>query len=186
MMRKWQKMNKKEYQIIVTQMDNRKDVSILTYINRALLPVLMSFTIGITIYQGLAEGGLLTSLIQTFDPSFIAKTHPENLGIIQPKVAFEHIWVEMGKFATFCVLPMIVTFFFTSMLIPSSWLLDDAGVAYYIRNLKQRSINDVESISSWLLKIVGGFFGMSAILSFISLFNPFFGQVNSLDRKSVV
>jgi hypothetical protein len=175
-----------DYKVIVTQMDNRRDVSMTTYITRALLPIMIGLTIGITVYTGMGEDGFITSMIRLTSSNFVAQTNPDNLGIIQENVPFDRIWVEMGKFALYCILPMIITFFATAALIPSSWLLDDAGVSFYIKHRKERGINDVESISSWLLSIIGGFFGMSAIISFVNLFNPFFDQIGALSDAIVV
>ncbi len=172
---------KLDYKIIVTQMDVRYDVSIFTYIKRAILPIFIAFTIGISIYTGLSSSGWLTGLISNFKPNFVGLTNPKSLGIVRQDVPFDRIWVEMGNFAGYCILPMLVTYFLTAVLIPSGWVLDDAGITYYVKYKKYRGINDVESVSTWLLGVISGFFGMSGLLSFISLFNPFLGQLGSLE-----
>jgi hypothetical protein len=175
-----QKIGWLDYDVVVTQMDNRNNMHKVNLIKRMLLPLTIAFTIGVGIYLGLGEGGILTQLIRIFIKGFPAQTNSSVLGIYTPGTPVDDIWAEMGKFARYCVFPMLISYIFAVIIIPGGWLLDDAGVAYLIKEKKYRGINDIEPVSSWLLNIISGVFGTSALLSFISLFLPMFRQLDRL------
>ncbi|MBD3350938.1 MAG: hypothetical protein GF364_05575 [Candidatus Lokiarchaeota archaeon] len=174
------KRKMKDYKVIIVNMENKDKVSSVTRLSRLLLPLLISLTIGITIYQGLGETG---SIYTAFQGTLIDHplTNPSVLGVItKDMTTVNDVWIEIGKFARYCVLPMIITYLFISIIIPGSWLLDDAGVCYYEKALQYREISDVDSISKWMLGFVSGLFGFTAITSFFSLFSPMLGSLGSL------
>lgn len=175
------KSDRKDYRIVVIDMKEKDEVSSVTRISRMLLPFLISITIGITIYQGLGEDGFIYNALSSAGMADLPLTNPTVLGIMTDQMtSADDIWVEIGKFARYCILPMIVTYGFTAILIPGSWLLDDTGVCYYQQALKYREISDVDSISKWTLSLVSGLFGFTAVVSFVGLFEPMLTQIDEL------
>jgi hypothetical protein len=171
----------KEYKVLIMHMDERKKVERNTYLNRSLLPLLMGLTIGIGIYNGFAEGGAILNFIRVFQPDSPALTNPNNLGIWHiGEASIDEIWVEMGKYARYMVLGMFIAFIITSIIIAPAWLLDDAGVVYYVRCKNIRSINDIDSVSEWFLNFITGVFGITTIISWASLFLPMLQNINNL------
>jgi len=65
---------------------------------------------------------------------------------------------------------MIFTFTIFSFFISGNWLLDDAGVVYYIESKKYRKPGDIEPISIWSSSLIKGIAGISSILTFTSFF----------------
>jgi hypothetical protein len=109
----------------------------VTRISRLLLPLLISFTIGTAIYQGLGPNGALYELLEPFGIIDHALTNPDALGIITEDMTdVRNLWVEIGSFARYCIVPMIITYIATTVIIPGAWLLDDAGVCFYQKALK--------------------------------------------------
>lgn len=176
------KTGKKDYRVIIINMVEKDKVSSVKRISRILLPLLISLTIGITIYQGLGEDGWLYNALSRFIDHPL--TNPSVLGILTEEMTNANdLWVEIGKFARYCVLPMIITYALISLFIPSSWLLDDAGVCYYQQALKYREISDVDSISKWSLGFISGLFGFTALISFFGLFLPMLNQLDTLGQN---
>ncbi|MHA1819746.1 MAG: hypothetical protein ACTSU2_06350 [Promethearchaeota archaeon] len=174
------KLSKRDYKIIVIDIVEKKKISKAAIIGRVFLPLLISLTIGITIYQGLGPDGFL---IKALYPRFIDHplTNPDTLGILTPDMKSSNdLWIEIGRFARYCFQPMIYTYIAITLIIPSAWLLDDAGVCYYERALEYREISDVDSISKWTLSFISGLFGVTAIIQFMNLFVPMFSQLGTL------
>ncbi|MHA1734453.1 MAG: hypothetical protein ACTSU5_21150 [Promethearchaeota archaeon] len=73
-------------------------------------------------------------------------------------------------FEFYCILPIIGTFILSSVIVPSSWLLDDCGVVYFEENLKYRSPADVSRISEWFLKYIKAVAGFTAIVAYVGIF----------------
>ena len=177
------KKKKKEYKIIVINMKERNKVSIFTRLKRMLLPLLISFTIGTFIYQGLGIDGGIYNLIGPSGTNFINKplTNPNALGVItEEMVHANEIWIELGRFAQYCIVPMIIMFFFTAIIIPSAWILDDSGICFYQRAIMYRQISDIDSVSKFFLNVISGLFGFTAIVSFFSLFLPMLTKIDEL------
>lgn len=174
------KTKRKDYKIIIVEIPREKPVSPVKRLTRMLLPMLIAITVGISIYQGLGpDGGLYKAL----SPNFIDHplTNPGALGIIDASASSaSELWVEMGKFARYCVQPMIITYLGIVFIIPGSWLLDESGVCYYEKALATRDISDIDSISKWALNIISGLFGFTAITSFAGLFTPMISRMDEL------
>jgi hypothetical protein len=180
----FQKTQRKDYKVIVVNMDERRYVSMVTRISRLLLPLLISFTIGTAIYQGLGPNGALYELLEPFGIIDHALTNPDALGIITEDMTdVRNLWVEIGSFARYCIVPMIITYIATTVIIPGAWLLDDAGVCFYQKALKFREVSDIDSVSKWILSVISGLFGFTAIVSFFSLFAPMLSQIKSLTES---
>lgn len=170
---------RKDYRVIIIDMEEKSYVSAFLRIKRMLLPILISFTIGTAIYQGLGpNGALFNALYPLIDRPL---TNPENLGIItENMVNPKEVWIEIGKFARYCVIPMIITYLATTILFPGAWILDDAGVCFYQKSMKKRDISDIDSISKFFLNMISGLFGFTAIVSFVQLFIPMLTRIDEL------
>ena len=171
---------KKDYRIILINMEEKYKMTTFARISRMLLPILISFTVGTFIYQGLGVDG---AIYQALAPNLIDRplTNPNNLGIITPGMTnATDLWIEIGKFARYCIMPMIITYVFTTLIIPGAWLLDDVGVCFYEKALLTRAVSDIDSISKFFLNSISGFFGFTAIISFVQLFIPMLTNINEL------
>lgn len=170
---------RKDYRVVIIDMEERSYVSAFLRIKRMLLPILISFTIGTAIYQGLGpDGAIFNALYPLIDRPL---TNPENLGIItESMVNPKEVWIEIGKFARYCIVPMIITYLGTTLLFPGAWLLDDAGVCFYQKSLKKRDISDIDSVSKFFLNMISGLFGFTAIVSFVQLFIPMLTRIDEL------
>ncbi|MHA1339188.1 MAG: hypothetical protein ACTSRZ_03895 [Promethearchaeota archaeon] len=172
---------KKDYKVIVINFEEKIKINPFTRLSRLMLPLLMSITIGLSIYQQLSATGSLYSLLESAGILNYPLTNPDVLGIWTENMTSPNdIWVEMGKFALYCVLPIIITYLLITVIVPPSWLLDDAGVLYYEKAKKYRELSDVDSIGKWMLSFISGIFGFTAITSFFSLFIPMFNQLGNL------
>lgn len=171
---------RKEHKIIVVDIPEKNRVAPFTRLGRMLLPILISFTIGTFIYQGLGPNG---GIYQMLSPGILKGplTNPENLGIItENMISANALWVEIGKFARYCILPMIITYIFNALIFPGAWILDDAGICYYERALKTRAVSDIDSVSKFFLNIISGLFGFTAVVSFVQLFIPMITGMDEL------
>ncbi len=90
------------------------------------------------------------------------------------------MWVEMGKYARYMVLGLLLSFIPSSILIAPAWLLDDAGIVYYVRWNAYRGVNDIDSVSSWFLNFLEGVFGITAVSSWLTLFLPMIQNLGRL------
>ncbi|MHA1820230.1 MAG: hypothetical protein ACTSU2_09205 [Promethearchaeota archaeon] len=176
----FEKTKRKRYDVMVINMRERNTVSIVARINRMILPLLIAFTVGVFVYQGLAEDG---AIFKALYPTIIDRplTNPNALGVINadvfnPKV----LWIEIGKFARYGVMPMLITYILEVFFIPGAWLLDDAGVCFYQEALHSREVSDVDSVSKFFLNLISGLFGFTAIVGFIQLFIPMLTNIDDL------
>ncbi|MBD3351533.1 MAG: hypothetical protein GF364_08605 [Candidatus Lokiarchaeota archaeon] len=172
----------KDYELIVVNIENRKRISRWARLNRLLLPLLISLTFGIFIYQGLGPDGFLFNLfgppINLIDHPL---TNPSTLGILtSDMVNANSLWIEMGRFARYCIQPMLIVYVIISFLIPGAWLLDDVGVCFYQKAVKYRAVSDIDSVSKWTLSLISGLFGFTAIVSFFGLFLPMLTGLDEL------
>ncbi|MCP4763192.1 MAG: hypothetical protein GY870_15575 [archaeon] len=152
-------------------------------IKRALLPLVISMTFGIFIYQGLGPNGILFALFGPNTVNWIDHplTHPGTLGVMTAAMSSPNeLYFEIGYFARYCISPMIITFILLSLLIPGAWLLDDAGVCFYEKPLADRMVSDVERVSKWTLSKTTGLFGFTGGVSFFSLFLPMLLNLDDL------
>lgn len=138
-------------EIIVLDMKGREDLGTLNRLKRVILPLFLSITVGFFIYNLLAP---LLGYPQSFE-QFGSK---EFFGFI------------IG-YNVCCMLPMGLSFLAFAFLFAGNFLLDDAGIAYYLESKKHRKPGDIEPISIWALSFVKGVAGLAAIITFINFFS---------------
>ncbi|MHA1733120.1 MAG: hypothetical protein ACTSU5_14325, partial [Promethearchaeota archaeon] len=68
---------------------------------------------------------------------------------------------------TYMIIPGIVAIPLFFWLLPTSWLLNDAGVFFYKKSLKSVLPEDVEPIGNWFSHYLKGFLGIGAIVSYV-------------------
>ncbi len=134
-----------EKDILVLGMENPKKLSLFQMFRRAIFPTLVSIAIGINLYTYLA-------------PSL-------------PSIAVESAeFLEfLYYFLYYAVIPMIISYIFMVFFIPSSWLIDDCGLVYYLSYKQDHLPADVERISSWALNPIKAIAGFTAIWSYYNL-----------------
>jgi hypothetical protein len=137
-----------EHDIIVEDMSDRQDLSTIVRLKRVILPLLLSIAVAFYSYNTLAP---LLGYPQGFD----------NFG------SSEFFKFIIG-YNLLCLLPMILTFFIFSFFISGNYLLDDAGIVYYLKSKTHRRPGDIEPISIWAQSIIKGIAGLSALITFSS------------------
>jgi hypothetical protein len=131
-------------------MKGREDLGTVNQLKRVILPLFLSITVGFYIYNLLAP---LLGYPQGFEQ--FAST--EFFGFI------------IG-YNVCCMLPMGLSFFAFAFLFSGNFLLDDAGIAYFLESKKHRKPGDIEPISIWALSFVKGVAGLAAIITFVNFF----------------
>ncbi len=149
------------HEIIVLNMEDRKETGLTIQVKRLILPLLLSIAVGFYAYNTLAP---LLGLPQTFE-------------VFGSSEFFDFI----RGYMLCCVLPMILSFLVFAFFISGNFLLDDAGVVYFRQNKKYRQPGDIEPISIWAQSIIKGIAGISALITFTSFlttvdFTGFFGE----------
>jgi hypothetical protein len=71
-------------------------------------------------------------------------------------------------FLLFVVIAITGSFYLFFWLLPSCFLLDDAGVVFFKQSSRYRQATQITSISSWFLNIIQSIVGTSALISYIS------------------
>jgi hypothetical protein len=148
-------------EILVLDMENRKDIGLIIQLKRLVLPLLLSISVG----------------FYTYDTLITILKYPRTFEVFGSTEFFSFM---MG-YMFFCVLPMILSFVLFSFFISGNNLLDDAGVVYYREHKKYRTPGDIEPISIWAQSIIKGIAGLSALLTFGTFllnvdFTGFFGE----------
>jgi len=138
---------KHDYRVLVLDFGTRNKRSVASYLSRCLFPIALAMTLGINLYQQITGGSRITDFSGT-------------------TVMMD--WI--ASFELYCTLPIILAFGLASFLVPSSWLLDDAGVVFFVENLEFREPGDISRISEWFLKYIKAIAGFTAIYAFIQLF----------------
>ncbi|MHA1193767.1 MAG: hypothetical protein ACTSP9_16010 [Promethearchaeota archaeon] len=139
-----------KHAIFVEDLQNRKQLSTTIRLKRVLLPLLLSIAVGFYSYNVLS---LLFGYPQSFDT-----------------FGGQKFFQFMIGYNLLCILPMVLTFIIFSFFISGNYLLDDAGIAYYLESKKHRRPGDIEPISIWSQSIIKGVAGFSAIITFIAFF----------------
>ena len=136
-----------DHEIIVIKMDPDLKLGMVNSLRRCILPILLSITVGLFIYNTFA-------IMLGFPTSFT------NFGGTD-------FMKFMSGYMLLGMIPMVMSFFIFFFLIPASWLLDDAGVAYYVSNNKQDHIpGDIERMSVWQTSFITGFASFSSLITF--------------------
>ena len=139
-----------KHAIFVEDLQNRKQLSTTIRLKRVLLPLLLSIAIEFYSYNSLSQ---LLGYPQTFDV-----------------FGGQQFFQFMIGYNLICILPMVLTFIVFSFFISGNYLLDDAGIAYYLESKKHRRPGDIEPISIWAQSIIKGVAGFSAIITFFAFF----------------
>ena len=135
-----------EKKIVVINLDENKSIGIITMLKRCLLPILISLSVGINLFNFLAPKFSTVSI--EFQETFYT---------------FQYYFIY------YAITPMIISFYLLFIFIPSTWLLDDAGVVYVITPKKVHLPPDIERLSNWAYNWLEGLAGFTAILSYINL-----------------
>ncbi|MHA1234219.1 MAG: hypothetical protein ACTSQL_03930, partial [Promethearchaeota archaeon] len=133
--------------ILVLDMEDRKEIGTVIQMKRILLPLLLSIAIGFYTY------GALTPILG----------YPQDFDVFGSTEFFQF----MNGYMLCCIFPMILTFLVFSFFISGNFLLDDAGVVYFRQSKKYRQPGDIEPISVWAQSLVKGMAGLSAIVTLI-------------------
>ena len=133
--------------ILVLDMEDRKEIGTVIQMKRILLPLLLSIAIGFYTY------GAITPILG----------YPQDFDVFGSTEFFQF----MNGYMLCCIFPMIMTFLVFSFFIAGNFLLDDAGVVYFRQSKKYRQPGDIEPISVWAQSLVKGMAGLSAIVTLI-------------------
>ncbi|HMF33011.1 MAG TPA: hypothetical protein VKK79_16425 [Candidatus Lokiarchaeia archaeon] len=136
-----------DYRVLVLDYGTRQRRSVGSYLSRSIFPMSLAITVGLFVFSRFTTGAVITNFNGGSETS---------------------AWVL--NFELFCTMPIILTFALAAFLVPSSWLLDDAGVVYFLENLIYRQVGDVGKISDWLLKYLKAIAGLTALYTYVSLF----------------
>ena len=131
--------------ILVLDMEDRKEIGTVIQMKRILLPLLLSIAIGFYTY------GAITPILNI----------PQNFDVFGSTEFFQF----MNGYMLYCIFPMILTFLVFSFFISGNFLLDDAGIVYFRQSKKYRQPGDIEPISVWAQSLVKGMAGLSAIMT---------------------
>jgi len=149
--------------ILVLDMEDRKEIGTVIRMKRILLPLLLSIAIGFYTY------GALTPILG----------YPQDFEVFGSTEFFQF----MNGYMLCCIFPMILTFLVFSFFISGNFLLDDAGVVYFRQSKKYRQPGDIEPISIWAQSLVKGMAGLSAVVTLLGFlttvdFSGFFADPN--------
>ncbi|NHJ24774.1 MAG: hypothetical protein EAX89_09380 [Candidatus Lokiarchaeota archaeon] len=133
--------------IIVLDMEERKEIGTLIQLKRVVLPLLLSIATGFYAYNALTP-------ILGF---------PQDFEVFGSTEFFQF----MNGYMLCCIFPMILAFIVFSFFISGNFLLDDAGVVYFKQSKKYRQPADIEPISVWAQSLIKGIAGLSAIITLV-------------------
>ena len=137
-------------EILVLDLSERRELGSVNRIKRVILPMLLSIAIGFYVYN-------------TFAPLL---GYPKSFDQFGGTEFFQFI----AGYNLLCTVPIIVTFALFSFLIAGNYLLDDAGVVYYLESKHYRKPGDIEPISIWSQSFIKGVAGFSALFTFGTFF----------------
>jgi len=139
---------RKEYRIVVLDLsDYGKKHSVALVMSRSLFPLLVSLTLGLTIFGAFAS---------------------EMTGLSGTTGSMNMVW--LAEFELYGGLTFIASYLLMIFISPGGWLLDDCGVVYFEQPKEVIHPGDISKISDWLTGWLKGFFGISALLSYYQLF----------------
>ncbi|MHA1274927.1 MAG: hypothetical protein ACTSQS_16055, partial [Promethearchaeota archaeon] len=137
-------------EILVVDLGDRQELGTVNKIRRVILPLLLSIAVSFYLYNTLAP----------------ILDYPQGFNVFGSEEFFSFIVGYM----LLCVLPIILTFTVFSFMIAGNYLLDDAGIIYYVESKKYRKPGDIEPISIWSQSIIKGIAGISALFTFGTFF----------------
>lgn len=140
--------------------DTPQDHSFVITLKRACTALIFSLTTKFLIWD---------TLLRLIDP------------IIPSGILFKTVYsssvisIDSEIFIRFCdsiilntVFPLVLSFVFFFWAMPSSYILDDAGVVYFKKYTKRRQPAEIKTVSAWFFSIVKAILGTSAIFSYYS------------------
>jgi hypothetical protein len=139
---------KKEYRVVVLDMSEySKKFSISLVISRSLFPLLVSLTLGLTVFGAFAS---------------------DTTGMGGTTGSINLVW--LSEFELYAGLTFIGSYLLMMLISPGGWLLDDSGVVYFEQPVDTHHPGDISKISDWLTGWLKGFFGFTAIINYYQLF----------------
>ncbi|MBN2152527.1 MAG: PQQ-binding-like beta-propeller repeat protein [Candidatus Lokiarchaeota archaeon] len=139
---------RKEHKVLVLDMsDYAKKFSITMIIGRSMFPLLVSLTLGLTVFGALAT---------------------DTSGLSGTTGSINLIWIS--EFELYAGLAFIGAYVLMAFISPGGWLLDDSGVVYFEQPVDAHHPGDISKISDWFTGWLKGFFGFTALLNYYTLF----------------
>lgn len=109
-------------------------------------------------------------------------------GIVSVSAITDELFVDfITSLFLYLIIPGIVAIPLFFWLLPSTWLLDDAGVLFHLKRVKNRRPEDVESIGGWFSNYLKGFLGISAFINYVTFVmnSPIFVSYEALGSAAV-
>ncbi len=142
---KTKELAKVDYRIVIVPPFGR-NLNLIMIITRTISVLALSTAMGLYVFNFLVKADATMVITSISDEDFVNYITSLFLFLIVPGIA------------------SIPVFFW---LFPSTWLLDDAGVLYYLKRLNNRHPEDVESVGGWFSNYLKGFLGISAFINYI-------------------
>jgi hypothetical protein len=171
----------RDHEVLVMHIEDRRKVHESSYYLRSILPLLMSLTIGMYIYNGLSGNGAIYAFLNRIFTNLAPLTHPENLGVWTIGITtIDLFWLEIGNYARYMIFGMLIGYLLTVIIIAPAWLLDDSGVVFYNHNNRFREITDIDSVSGWILRVSTSALFITTLTSWYTMFSPMFSNFSNL------
>nr|MDO8109866.1 hypothetical protein [Candidatus Sigynarchaeota archaeon] len=154
-----QRMAKLNYRIILIPPFGRK-INYITVFGRIMSVLSLATAVGLYAFNFLANLDPNLSISGITDENFVA---------------------YISSLFTFLIIPGIAAIPLFFWFFPSTWLLDDAGVLFYIKRLNNRHPEDVEAVGGWFSTYLKGFLSISAFINYIEfvIASPVFASYSS-------
>ncbi len=127
-------------------------------LKRAFTALIFSLTVVFTIW---------TTLLRIFEP-FLLKGF--GLDLVDPQPFYT---IDNENFINYCtslmlniVLPLVLSFVLFYWALPSTYLLDDAGLVYYKKYLNRRQPAEIRTVSEWFFSLIKAVLGTSAVFTY--------------------
>ncbi|MEX2681744.1 MAG: hypothetical protein Q6373_009090 [Candidatus Sigynarchaeota archaeon] len=139
---------RKEYKVVVLDLSKYgKKHSIALVMSRSLFPLLVSLTLGLTVFGTFAS---------------------ETTGLSGTTGSMNMVW--LAEFELLAGLTFIASYLLLIFISPGGWLLDDCGVVYFEQPRDVIHPGDISKISDWLTSWLKGLFGITALINYYQLF----------------
>ncbi|MHA1144271.1 MAG: hypothetical protein ACTSRW_05995 [Candidatus Helarchaeota archaeon] len=132
----------RKHDIIIMNTEDKEELGFFQVWSRLLLPMFMSIFAGLFVYTSTPHQVTLLEGSQS------------NLFFFD--------------FFMLLLFPTIIAPFIISFFIPSTWLLEDAGVVYYEIPIKQHLPSDISSISGWAQNWLKGLVGVGTLVTYVT------------------
>jgi hypothetical protein len=144
-----------------------KKMPFMTLLKRAISILSLSISLGLMLFNNFSQ--------YIFDISGITTIS---------SLSDPNLMIYITALFLVIIIPGIVAVPIFFWLYPTSWLLDDAGIMFYVRDLSERSIDDVEGVGDWFSGYIIGYFSISAIIWYIqfAIQSPIAVSIDNLGR----